>query len=217
VSVQEELDRVVPVIEGLAARSSAWISVDTSKPEVARAALFAGAHIVNDVTGLSDPQMAPIVAHAQCGLVLMHLRHTPKDMQSHTTYDDLVGEVSHFLELRIARAVQAGVDPSRILLDPGIGFGKTVAQNYTLLRDLSAFTDLGHALLVGTSRKSLIGAVLDCPPLERTFGTAATVACAVFAGASVVRVHDVAEMVDVVRVTEALCGFEPRGSSAEGG
>ncbi len=210
VDEDEELRRVIPVIEALARETSAWISVDTYKSEVARKAAAAGAHIVNDISGLGfDPQMASVVAETGRALVLMHIRKTPKNMQQGITYEDLLEDLKSYFRERVRRATDAGIPRSRILLDPGIGFGKTVDQNYRLLRELSTFTSAGYPLLIGTSRKSFIGAVVDRPAPERVFGTAATVACAVFAGANVVRVHDVEEMVDVVRVTEALCGIDP--------
>lgn len=217
VSVSEEIARVVPVIKALSCRCDAWISVDTYKAEVARAAVDAGAHLVNDISGLGfDDEMASTVADLECGLILMHIRKTPKTMQRDISYDDLIGEISSYFKTRIRQAVDAGVEPSRIILDPGIGFGKTRAQNYQLLRELATFTDHGHPLLIGTSRKSFIGAVVNRPATERVWGTAATVACGIFAGADIVRVHDVQEMSDVVRVSEAICAF-PQTDNAQDG
>ncbi len=214
VSVDDELHRVIPVIEALRRHSDVWISVDTYKSEVAAAAINAGADIVNDISGLGfDDQMAHVVADAGCGLVVMHIRRTPKTMQQQIRYDDLLGEIRAYFEHRVQRALDAGVKPSRIVLDPGIGFGKRVHHNYQLLRDLGRFTDLGHPLLVGTSRKSFIGSVLDAPPRDRQWGTAATVACALFAGADIVRVHDVEAMTEVTRVCEAICAMAGPGAN----
>ena len=208
VEAADEIDRVVPVIDAISRRCDAWISVDTYKADVAKAALDAGAHLVNDISGLGfDDDMAQLVARRECGLVLMHIRNTPKTMQRDIAYDDVVDDLLRYFDERIQLATDAGVDPERIIVDPGIGFGKTVEHNYRLLRELNRFTALGRPLLVGTSRKSFIGAVIDEPPERRLWGTAATVACSIFAGADIVRVHDVRQMVDVVRVTEALCGM----------
>lgn len=210
VALQEELDRVIPVIAGIRRRSDAVISVDTSKAAVAREALLAGADLVNDVSALeADPQMAPVVAEAGAGLVLMHMRGTPRDMQQNLLPGAVIDVVCEYLSNRVAYAVSMGVLPERIALDPGIGFGKSVAQNYELVRELHRLRALGHAVLLGTSRKSLIGAVLRKPPVERDWGTAATVACGIWAGANIVRVHEVAHMADVVRVAEAISGFGP--------
>ncbi len=209
VTAAQEMERVVPVIEKISQHCDAWISVDTYKADVARAAVEAGADLVNDISGLGfDEAMGPTVADLQCGLVLMHIRKTPKTMQDQVAYDELIGDIRTYFEARLQRAVEAGIDPSRVLLDPGIGFGKTVAHNYRLIRDLSSFADLGHPLLVGTSRKSFIGAVLDRPPHQRVWGTAATVACAILTGADIVRVHDVEEMVQVTRIAEAICAMD---------
>ncbi|MFW6058244.1 MAG: dihydropteroate synthase [Persicimonas sp.] len=210
VSVDAELSRVVPVIEALSEQTDAHLSIDTTKAMVAEAALEAGAHIVNDISGLGfDAKMADVVAQKRAALILMHIRGTPRTMQSDIDYDDVVDDILAYFEERIEVAQNAGIDAAQIAIDPGIGFGKTVSQNYRLIRELHRFFDLGRPLLLGTSRKSFIGAVLGKPPAERVWGTAATVACGLYAGADIVRVHDVAQMVDVVRVTEALCGHRP--------
>lgn len=207
VTADEEIERVIPVIRGLRRESDAWISIDTYKASVAEAALDAGADIVNDISGLGfDEEMAPLVARRECGLVIMHIKKTPKTMQEEIHYGDLLGEVRAFFEERVARARAAGIKGSRIILDPGIGFGKTVEHNLELLRELSKFIELGHPLLVGTSRKSFLGAVTGKPVEQRLMATAASVACAVLTGADILRVHDVAEMVDVVDVAQAICG-----------
>jgi dihydropteroate synthase len=207
VSLEEELQRVIPVVEAVAERHDVRISIDTTKAEVARQAVEAGAGIVNDISGLGfDEAMADAVADLDAALVLMHIQGTPETMQESIDYADLVDDIRAFFDERIERALQAGVDRDKIILDPGIGFGKTVEQNYQLIRELDGFFDFDRPLLLGPSRKSFLGAVLDKPPKERDWGTAATVACGLFAGADIVRVHDVEEMVDVARVTEAICG-----------
>lgn len=208
VPADEELERVVPVIEALAERTEAVISIDTYKARVARAACAAGAHIVNDISGLGfDDQMAQAVADTGAALVLMHTRGTPETMQKDIDYDDVVEDIRAYFAQRLQLARQAGVDDGQIVLDPGIGFGKTIAQNYRLIRELHRFFDLGCPILLGTSRKSFIGKILDKPPAERVWGTAATVACGLYAGADIVRVHDVAQMADVVRITEQVAGL----------
>jgi dihydropteroate synthase len=208
VGADQELDRVVPVIEALAERSEALISVDTSKARVAAAAVGAGAHIINDISGLGfDPDMAPVVAETGAGLMLMHIRGTPRTMQRDIDYEDVVDDIHRYFVERMELADGAGVDMAQIALDPGIGFGKTVAHNFRLIRELHRFFDLGRPLLLGTSRKSFIGKVLDKPAAERVWGTAATIACGLYAGADIVRVHDVAAMADVTRTAEAICAM----------
>jgi len=204
VSADEEIRRVVPVIEQLQ-NEDLILSVDTSKASVARAALEAGAHIVNDVTALGgDPEMAEAVAEFGAGVVLMHMQGTPRTMQANPQYDDVVNDIMAFLEDRRACALQAGISDEQIVFDPGIGFGKTVEHNLTILRRLGEFHRLGRPVLVGPSRKSFIGKVLDLPVDDRLEGTAAAVAAAILAGASIVRVHDVRAMIRVARVSEAI-------------
>ena len=205
VDLAEELDRVLPVIEALSGRLLVPISVDTYKSGVAEAACAAGAEIVNDVSGLCfDPAMAAAVARADAGLVVMHTRGTPDRMQADTRYRDLVAEVRGYLEDSLALAAAAGIRAGRIAVDPGIGFGKSVEGNLELIRRLAEFLPLGHPILVGSSRKSFIGAVLGNKDADRLFGTAATVAVSVVNGASIVRVHDVAAMRDVALMARAL-------------
>jgi dihydropteroate synthase len=207
---EQELERVIPVIEAVTQRTNAVISVDTYKAQVAKRAVEAGAAIINDISGLGfDPKMAEVVASSGAALVLMHIRGNPRTMQKDIEYDDVVEEVRAYFEQRLAVAHQAGVAAHQIVLDPGIGFGKSVAQNYRLVRELHQFFDFGCPLLLGTSRKSFIGKILEKPPRERVWGTAATVACGLYAGANIVRVHDVEEMSDVVRITEAIVGMNP--------
>src|SRR5690606_12057881 len=181
---------------------------DTAKAAVAEAALAKGACLVNDISGLgNDARMADVVARAGAALVIMHMRGTPRTMQTDTHYDDLIGEIRDYFIARFARARKAGIAPDKIILDVGIGFGKSVAQNYQLIRDLHRFMDLNCPLLLGTSRKSFFGAVLNKPADERVFGSAASVACGLYGGANIVRVHEVAEICDVARITEAIAAI----------
>lgn len=214
VSAEVEMWRVVPAIQAIAQRFDTPVSIDTWKAEVAAAALDAGAHVVNDVWGLRmDPQMAPLVAGLGVPVVVTHNRSRPRDTALEARlggryvgvkYDDLIGDIIRELRDSIDVARQAGVPEARIIVDPGIGFGKTVEQNLALLNRLSELRVLGRPILVGPSRKSFIGYVLDRPPEARLFGTAAAVAIAIARGADIVRVHDVAEMVEVVRMTDAI-------------
>ena len=206
VSAADEIARVVPVVEALA-QAGVTVSIDTRKPEVARAAIEAGAAIVNDVAGLGDPAMRETIAAYGAGCVIMHMRGTPETMQREPRYADVVGEVRAFLVERARLAEGAGIDPRAVALDPGLGFGKTAAHNLALLRGLDALSSLDRPVLVGASRKSFLGALTGGrPPAERV---AASVACALFAidrGARFVRVHDVRETVDALRAWRALRG-----------
>ena len=207
VDADEECRRVVPVIERLAAETAVPLSIDTAKAAVARAALDAGATLLNDVTALrADPQMAAVAADSGAPLCLMHMQGTPRTMQQAPHYDDLMGEIVGALRESLALAVDAGVDEQQILVDPGIGFGKTLAHNLAILRRLPELRSLGRPILLGTSRKSFIGKTLGLPVEERAFGTAATVAYGIAQGARIVRVHDVAEMSQVARMTDAMMG-----------
>ncbi len=206
VSTAEELQRVLPVIEQLTTyHSPLTISIDTTKAEVAEKAVAAGARVVNDISALRfDPRMVEVVRDAGAGVVLMHMLGTPQTMQQNPQYDDVVAEVGDFLKERIAWAEAQGIRREQIAVDPGIGFGKTVEHNLQLLGRLEQFQSLGCPIVVGTSRKRFIGNVLGKEVNERVWGTAATVAWAVAHGAGIVRVHDVAEMVEVTRMTEAI-------------
>ena len=205
VSAAEETDRVVPVIEALAERIEVPLSIDTRKADVAAEALGSGASIVNDVSGGRDPEMFDVVKSSGAGMVLMHMLGEPRTMQEAPHYDDVVGEVKEYLRGRLEAAEFAGIEPERLVVDPGIGFGKDVRDNLTLMRRLDALLDLGRPVLVGPSRKRFIGALLgDLPSEERVEGTAGAVAWLVTRGAHIVRVHDVREMVRVVRVVDAL-------------
>ena len=205
VSAGEEIARVVPVLRRLAAsRLPVPVSIDTSKAEVARAALDAGAAMVNDVRGLADPELRRVVAAAGVPVVLMHMRGTPRDMRDRATYRDLLAEVRDELALAIARAEADGVARERVVVDPGIGFAKTAEQSVELLARLPELAALGRPLYVGPSRKSFIGALTGAPPEDRLAGTIAAVTAAVLGGATFVRVHDVAAARQAVRVAAAL-------------
>lgn len=205
VPVEEEMARVLPVIEGLRGRTEALVSVDTTKAEVAERALALGADVVNDVSALcADARMAEAVARSRAGLVLMHRKGSPKDMQRDPRYGDLLGEVRDFLADAVRRAESAGVAADSILVDPGIGFGKTLEHNLTLINRLDFLAPLGKPILVGPSRKTFIGKALGRPVEDRLMGTAAAVAAAILRGAHVIRVHDLPEMAEVARLTDAI-------------
>ncbi len=204
VDAAEELRRVLPVVEGLA---GAEVSIDTYKSSVAAAALDAGAAIVNDVTALrGDAEMAAVCAERGATVVLMHMRGEPRTMQAEPRYEDVVAEVREFLAERLAFAVDAGIAAERVWLDPGIGFGKTAAHNFELLRRLDELAALGRPLVVGTSRKSFIGGVDGSAARERLGGTIASTVLAAAAGAQVLRVHDVAEVGQALSVAGAIRG-----------
>ena len=217
VSAEEEAARVLPVIRALAERlPEAVISVDTSKASVAEAALEAGAHLLNDVWGLrADPRLGAVAARRDAPVILMHNRSTPNSAEVRARlggryvgveYEDLLGEVTSELLESVALARQAGIPDENIILDPGIGFGKTVEQNLRLLNRLDAIRALGYPVLVGPSRKSFIGYTLDLPPDQRVEGTAAAVAVSILRGADIIRVHDVLAMTRVARMTDAILG-----------
>jgi len=203
VGIDEELRRLLPVIEGLKG-CGVPLSVDTRKPEVMRRVLAAGADMINDIGGFSDPQALAAVADSDCGLCVMHMRGEPATMQLQPRYDDVVGEVEAFLRARIAALRMAGVDARRITIDPGIGFGKMLGHNLQLLEALDELAGLGVPLLVGVSRKSLIGALTGRPPQQRLAGSLAAALAAVARGARIVRVHDVAATHDALRVWQAI-------------
>ncbi len=208
ISLQEELDRTIPVIQAIRAQVSEqiMISIDTTRVEVARAAIAAGANWLNDISGGTfEPEMLKLPAALGVPLILMHIRGTPQTMQSLTDYEDLMGEITDFFQTQAQAVLEAGAQPGQIILDPGIGFAKTYEQNIELLRELGQLRDLGYPLLVGPSRKSFIGKILDQPDAkQRVWGTAAACCGAIATGADILRVHDVAEMRDVCRVADAL-------------
>lgn len=206
VAVEEEIRRTIPVIEALSGRVSAAISIDTYKSAVARRALDAGASIVNDISGLRfDPDMPKVVAEYNVPVVIMHIKGTPKNMQVNPVYEALIPEIMDYLRTGIRLALNYGVKEDRIIIDPGIGFGKTFEHNLEILKNLHEFTLLGKPILVGPSRKAFLGKILDdAPASDRMEGTAAAVAISIVNGASIVRVHDVKEMARVARVADAI-------------
>ena len=211
VTLEEELNRVVPIIQALRSSQVATvanipISIDTTRSQVARAAVQAGADCINDVSGaIFDPDMLSTVAELEVPIVLMHMRGTPKNMQQLAHYEDLIGEIAAFLLERVEAALAAGVKRDRIILDPGIGFAKTYDQNLELLRQTAQLRTLGYPVLIGASRKSFIGHILNQPdPQQRIWGTAAACCAAVAGNADIVRVHDVIEMRDLCRVADAI-------------
>jgi dihydropteroate synthase len=209
VDLDEELRRVIPVVQALRSDASfdpIAISIDTTKAAVAKAAIEAGADWINDVSGaVFDSTMLKTVADLKVPIILMHLRGTPKTMQQLTDYDDLTGEIVAFLKARVAAAIAAGIAPDYIAIDPGIGFAKTAEQSVQLLQELAVFKSLNCPILIGTSRKSFIGKILNqSDPTQRLWGTAATCCAAIANGANILRVHDVAEMRDVMVVADAI-------------
>ncbi|MBD3426115.1 MAG: dihydropteroate synthase [Candidatus Omnitrophica bacterium] len=205
VTASEEADRILPVVEKLSSEAGVPLSVDTCKSEVARQALSAGAVMVNDIRALrGDKRMASIVAQFGAGVALMHMKGEPGNMQMDPRYGDLIKEISDHLAGSIKIAEDSGIDPEMIIVDPGIGFGKTLQHNLRILKDLEKLKGLGKPLLVGTSRKSFIGKVTSKEVTGREFGTAASVAVAIMNGADMVRVHDVPQMRDVARVVDAI-------------
>jgi dihydropteroate synthase len=205
VSEREELNRVIPVIEGLVARTQVPLSIDTTKPAVARAALAAGASIVNDIAAnREDDAMWRLVAETGAGYVAMHMQGLPQTMQARPVYDDVVGEVKDFLLDRLARLNAVGVAADQVVFDVGIGFGKTLEHNLQLLSALQSFTTLERPVLLGVSRKSFIGALTGANVAERLPGSLACACLAVMAGVQIIRTHDVLETIQAVRVTEAI-------------
>ena len=206
VSIKEELARTIPVIKLLIKRIKVPISIDTYKPEVARLALDNGAMIVNDITGLRDPKMARLVAAYKAGLVIMHMKGSPRTMQKNPQYVSLLDEITEFLQKAINRAQESGIKKEKIIIDPGIGFGKTCRHNLEILKRLSEFKVLGRPILIGPSRKSFIGKILNAGPKERIFGTVSACVLAAKNGARVVRVHDVRAVKQALKIFEATNG-----------
>jgi len=203
VSIEEEINRTIPVIEQLAQRTTIPISIDTYKSEVARTALQVGATVVNDISGGTfEPHLVDVIAENQASVVLMHIQGNPKTMQQNPQYENVTTDVAKFLSRQAQKAKEAGIQ--QIIVDPGIGFGKTFEHNIQLLRELSIFREIGYPVLVGPSRKSFIGTILNLPPAERVEGTAAAVAVCILNGAHIVRVHDVKVMKRVAAVIDVL-------------
>ncbi len=217
VSLDEELRRVIPAIEAIVKAVDVPISIDTTRLEVARQAIRSGATIVNDISALTrEPNLARLIAETGAGVVLMHMRGRPRTMQVDPHYRDVVAEVHEFLGLRIDAAVAAGIPRERIAIDPGIGFGKTYAHNLELLRKLDRFASLGCALLIGTSRKGLLGNLTGRPVDQRETASIVSSLASVVSGANIVRVHDVGPMVDAIKVWSTLRGWpDPSASSPQ--
>ncbi|WP_214216843.1 dihydropteroate synthase [Rosenbergiella epipactidis] len=203
VSVEDELARVIPVVEALSQRFEVWISVDTSKPEVIRAAAAAGAHLINDIRSLNEPGAREAAADVDLPVCLMHMQGEPKSMQHSPSYQQIITEVDSFLATEIERCIAAGIRRENILIDPGFGFGKNLQHNYELLANLSHFHHFDLPLLVGMSRKSMIGQLLNVGPTQRLSGSLACAVIAAMQGAQIIRVHDVKESVEAIRVVEA--------------
>ena len=209
VSANEQIKRAVPVIKALAEKINIPVSIDTTNYEVARAALDAGASMINDITALADERMAQLAAEREVLVVLMHIQGTPRTMQIEPKYKNVVAEVLSFLLERAKRAEEFGIPKERIFIDPGIGFGKTVEHNLKLLANIDKFVDTGYRVLVGPSRKGFIGKLTGKEnPAERIFGSAAAVALCASAGVSIIRVHDVAEMLELVKIANAIKGIK---------
>ncbi|GKW02980.1 dihydropteroate synthase [Pectobacterium carotovorum] len=203
VSTEEELNRVVPVVEAIAKRFDVWISVDTSKPEVMMASAQAGVHLINDIRALQEPGALEAAAATGLPVCLMHMQGMPRTMQHKPHYDDLMQDIGDFLQQQIERCVNANIPKSKLLLDPGFGFGKNLAHNYALLARLSELHRFELPLLVGMSRKSMIGQLLNVPPAQRVHGSVACAVIAAMQGAQIIRVHDVKETADAMRIVEA--------------
>ncbi len=205
VPLEVEVERVMPVIKALSKKINLPISIDTYKAKVAREALKAGACIINDISGLRfDPLMARVAAEADCHVIIMHMKGTPRDMQKRPVYKNVVKEITAFFKERISFAVKNGIKRNKIIIDPGIGFGKTVRHNLEIIKRLSEFKNLGVPILIGPSRKSFIGKILNATVDKRLEGTVAAVAISIANGANIVRVHDVKTMADVAKVADAI-------------
>jgi len=204
--VEEELRRVIPVVNGIRARSTVFLSIDTYKATVAREAINAGADMINDVSGLTfDPAMGDVVAESGVPVVIMHIRGMPKEMQVSPQYEDVIGEIKEFFIDRVRFARQCGVDGKNIILDPGIGFGKRLQDNLTIIRDIHRFKELGYPIMIGTSMKAFIGKLAGSPELEeRVEGTLASLAISLWNGADIVRVHDVKKAKKVATLVHAV-------------
>ncbi|EOZ4596508.1 dihydropteroate synthase [Morganella morganii] len=203
VSPEQEAERVIPVVAAIARESDVWISVDTSKALVIREAANAGAHILNDIRSFSEPGALQAAAQSGLPVCVMHMQGEPRTMQQAPHYQNVVREVYTYLETQVARCVAAGIEKNHIILDPGFGFGKTLAHNYQLLDKLDLFHNLGLPVLAGMSRKSMIGQLMDVPPDERVAGSVACAVIAAMKGAQIIRVHDVKETVQAMKVVEA--------------
>lgn len=205
VRVREEIARVVPIVESLSGKLKIPLSVDTTKSQVAQKSLEAGAEIINDISSLNDGKMASVISNASAALILMHMRGTPKTMQTgNLAYNDLMQEINAYLEEKCRKAIAAGIGRDHLAVDPGIGFGKTYEDNCRIIKNINEMKVLGLPVLIGTSRKAFIGSVTGGTPAERIDGTAATVCAAIMNGCNIVRVHDVAPMKKVAQMTDAI-------------
>ena len=205
VPAQEELKRIIPVISALRAKTDVLISVDTTKSEIAEAAIEAGADIINDISAFRfDSRMPLLAAQKGVSVILMHMKGTPKTMQLDPTYEDLLGEIKSFLQEKIEIAQASGINEEKIIIDPGIGFGKSVEDNLILINNLSFLEELERPILIGTSRKSFLGSILNLPPLERSEGTIASAVLSIIRGAHILRVHDVEIIKRAILVAESI-------------
>ena len=208
VQLEEELSRTIPIIEAIRLKSDCLISIDTYKSKVAKAALAAGADMVNDISGLTfDHNMASLVAERNVPVIIMHIKGKPGDMQKNPNYDNLIKEIKAFFEVQIAIAKKAGIDSGNIILDPGIGFGKRLEDNFEIIRELGQISTMGYPVLLGPSRKSFIGFTLDLPIEERIEGTLASITAGVINGARIVRVHDIRATRRTLTITEKIMGI----------
>jgi len=208
VQLEEELSRTIPIIEAVRLKSDCLISIDTYKSKVAKAALDAGADMVNDISGLTfDHNMASLVAKRNVPVIIMHIKGKPGDMQKNPNYDNLIKEIKVFFEVQIAIAKKAGIDSGNIILDPGIGFGKRLEDNFEIIRELGQISTMGYPVLLGPSRKSFIGFTLDLPVEERIEGTLASITAGVINGARIVRVHDIRATRRTLTITEKIMGI----------
>ncbi|MEQ4620719.1 dihydropteroate synthase [Providencia vermicola] len=202
VSINEELDRVIPIVEAIAKRFDVWISVDTSKAEVMSEAAKAGMHLINDIRSLHEEGSLEVAAQSGLPVCIMHMQGQPRTMQDAPNYENVVREVKEYFNTEIERCVAAGIDRQQIILDPGFGFGKNLQHNYQLLANLDQFHDFGLPLLAGMSRKSMIGNLLSVPPQERLVGSVACATIAAMKGAQIIRVHDVKETVQAMQIVQ---------------
>ena len=208
VQLEEELSRTIPIIEAVRLKSDCLISIDTYKSKVVTAALAAGADMVNDISGLTfDHNMASLVAERNVPVIIMHIKGKPGDMQKNPNYDNLIKEIKAFFEVQIAIAKKAGIDRGNIILDPGIGFGKRLEDNFEIIRELGQISTMGYPVLLGPSRKSFIGFTLDLPIEERIEGTLASITAGVINGARIVRVHDIRATRRTLTITEKIMGI----------
>ncbi|MCJ7728195.1 MAG: dihydropteroate synthase [Actinobacteria bacterium] len=205
VGLEEEVERIIPIIEYISKNYDILVSADTYRSEVARMAIDAGAHIINDISGFSmDSNMVKVIAESDVSVVIMHIKGTPENMQKNPEYEDVVDEIYDYLEDRTNMAINSGIKPGKIIIDPGIGFGKTLEHNLEILNKINEFKMLGYPVMVGASRKSFIGAVLDLPVEERLDGSLAAAICSIINGVNILRVHDVAETIRAVKIAKRI-------------